>query len=241
MGKGNQLVNGETNPCRVVPEKEVHTFFKVEGTKNRRIDMTSRVLVDGRVFIHLYFITEGEITFNPHLEIQIGRMKMPFKLSYSCGTNAQWYKNNYPMPGANRACNQPKTSGQHWAFGAPGVCSAYIVCGRAFEPSIFSNKVVPNIIRSGDTLVAIKGQRLQFRYVKYKWLLERKPIPGANGSVVDLRGNGYYQVIVSDEYECTGVSETLLISDTTYRNITMISLSPYAAVSFVRLNSLHSL
>lgn len=232
--KGTRLLVGETKSYLVVKAETVPAFFKVEVTRNGCTEMSARVLVDSYVFLLPYYIIEGNLTYDPVKNVQIGCDKTPVKLTYSYPENVQWYNGDNPIPGANNAVYRPTRSGEYWACGAPETCPNLITCDRAFGTTLFFDKVNPEIIQKGDSLVASKGSGRQFKYESYRWFYNGRQIPGASSSSILPTRSGAYRVVVIDEYDCSGISEPYLFTRTL--PAAQIKLTPNPATDIVQLS-----
>lgn len=232
--KGNKLLEGETRPFLVVRAESTPAFFKVEVTKNGCTEMSARVLVDGYVFLLPYYIIEGNLTYDPVKNVQIGCDNTQVRLTYSYPENVQWYNGDNPIPGANNAVYRPTKSGEYWACGAPETCPNLITCDRAFGTTIFFDKVNPVIIEKGDSLVASKGNSRQFKYESYRWFYNGRPIAGTTEPSILPTRSGAYRVAITDQYDCRGISDPYLFTKSF--SAVLIKLTPNPASDMVQIS-----
>lgn len=221
--KGNNPIPGATLPYLVVNNPgDVGSRFSVLATLNGCSEQSSKVLVDGYVFLLPYTISTGdEGIYNPQLDafincpgdVHILQTSLPFTV------NVQWYNNYKPIPGANSPeLNLTGGKGSYTYSGSPDVCPDY----TEFQPIPFNIlfRDTVTITERNDTLFASRTNG------RFRWTYNDREITGEKNYYLVPQRNGRYRVGVEDAF-CTMASLPYLYNDALQKNISqLISFAP---------------
>lgn len=200
--KGNNEIEGATNQYYVVTEADLLKKFKVEVTLDSCEGTSTAVLVDGWVFLLPYVIQTGDMGYyDPQLDANVlchgDTMVLTMGLPYN--VNVQWYDSVNPIPGATDVDLYVTENGSFTVCGAPEVCPNYTDCMLIPINVVFGGEQ-PTITWEDNALHSSEAE-------SYQWYLNGDLIPGATNQNYEPTESGSYTVIITDQYNCSNVSE----------------------------------